>query len=667
MIRHLYFKIGSNQERHTNGPSGNLNGVGAKVSIYHDGRQQYQEYTPYRGYQSTMTSVLYFGLGDYSTVDSIIIIWPDGLEQMIDKVKADSTILISHEDAIARTSSQILSEAHFTEVSKTLGLDYLHQEDDFVDFKLQPLLPHKHSQNGPGMAVGDINGDGYEDVYIGGASNYTGQFYTQNSEGTFQKHTQELDPIYEDMGVLLFDADGDQDLDLYVVSGGSSTPPHLGRYVDRIYINNGLGTFTKNSSALPDIRSSGSCVVGADYDHDGDIDLFVGGRIVPGAYPTVPQSYLLRNDSRGSTVKFTEVTPAELSHVGMVTDARWTDYDNDGWADLMIVGEFMPVTCFKNEEGQLSKSLVVTHSSGWWQSITPGDYDMDGDMDYVLGNLGLNARYKTSPEEPLCVYAKDFDKNGRIDPILCQYTNGENHIIHARSTLISQINAMRVRFKTHEDYASSSFDRSFLKEELEDALVLKTATFANSYLENKGGGIFKLEPLASEFQIAPMYGMIALDYNLDGHLDILGGGNSFAAETSIGRYDAGKGLLLEGDGDEGFVKIDGSSSGVHIPGDTKGLVRMLLADNSPIYVSSRNQNTLKTFKPQGGHSKNIIDLDGDDAYALIKWSDGRERRDEFYYGQTYLSHSSRVMEVVSDVDTVEIFKNTGTSRIYDFR
>jgi hypothetical protein len=642
------------------GAIGNQEGIGAKVSIYTNGKKQFSEHSLYRGYESTVSQEMHFGVGDATEIDSLVVVWVDGKRAVQKAVPVNQTLTLNYQQAVQKAAILPAQKKSFEECAGAKGLRYKHQEIDFIDFKVQPLLPHKHSQNGPGIAVGDINGDGLEDAYIGGSSDYHGYFFIQNENGTFRTQPHTIDSIYEDMGVLLFDAEGDGDLDLYVVSGGSSSPPKFNKYQDRLYINDGRGNFTYHPTALPKENESGASVVAADYDKDGDLDLFVGGRVVPGNYPVSPKSFLFRNDSQAGSVKFTDITPESLSEIGMVTAALWTDYDDDSWLDLLLVGEFMPITFFKNENGKIqSSSCRIKNSSGWWNSLAGGDFDQDGDIDYVVGNLGLNSRYKTSSKEPLCIYASDYDKNGRIDPVLCQYIQGENYVTHPRSQLIEQINAMRVRFKTHEDYANSPFDKSFLKEEIEQAYIVKAETFASIYLENKGGGTFTAKDLPIPAQVAPLFGMVAEDFNQDGYLDVLIVGNSYATETAIGRYDALKGLLLQGDGRGHFQVIPASESGFFIDSDAKGLAKLMDVHGQVLYMVTSNQDSLKVFQRTAFQPSQVIDIPPTAVYAILELENGKKVKQEFYHGHTYLSQSSRKISLSEKVRKASLFDYQG--------
>ena len=364
---------------------------------------------------------------------------------------------------------------------------------------------------------------------------------------------------------------------------------------------------------------------------------------------------MLINRSEEGTIKF-EPLKGEWNHSGMVTDALWTDFDDDGWVDLFIVGEFMPLTLFKNHRGTLRpwNQSNLSKTNGWWNSITAGDFDRDGDTDYIMGNLGLNSRYRATIDEPLCIYNKDFDNNGTIDAIISRYIKGENYITHSRDDLVKQIRNMQSRFTTYESYATANFSESFLKEELEDALVLKSVVFEHTYLENKGSGTFAIRRLPIETQQAPIYGALAQDFDSDGFLDVLMTGNSYATEASTGRYDALNGLYLKGDGRGNFESIDASASGFHQPNDAKGLATLNVSGAKYI-LSATNNDSLRVFVNQRNASLQIKPMPLD-TYALIKDSKGNVSKHEFYNGNGYLSSSSRILDIPlhNAIDTIDV-------------
>ena len=403
-------------------------------------------------------------------------------------------------------------------------------------------------------------------------------------------------------------------------------------------------------------------MVACDYDKDGDLDLFVGGRVTPGSYPLSPKSYLLKNNG-GS---FVDVSREELplqGKAGMVTTALWTDYDNDGWIDLMLSGEFMPVTFIKNQKGRLAASspVVIEHSKGWWNSITAGDFDEDGDVDYIIGNLGLNTRYKASATEPLCIYAKDFDKNGRLDPVMCYYVQGKNYVYPTRDEMIKQIPAMRGRFQSYKDFASVTFEESFTKKELSDAYVVKSECFESSYLQNMGNGKFERKALPLQCQFAPLFGMLTGDYNNDGHLDVLLTGNSYETEVSTGAYDALTGILLAGDGRGNFNVLNANTTGFKVDGDAKGMAQLYTAGNNLLVLTAINNAPLKTDEEK--NKKTSADINASDLYAIVQKKDGKKYKQEFYWGNSYLSNSSRrLMYNGAFVSSITVYDNKGGRR-----
>lgn len=646
-----------------NGDSLNKNGIGSKIFLYAGGKIQMQEINPYRGFESSVESIAHFGLGNTVKIDSVIVTWPDDTRQLLSTIGIDTVLIVSRNPTPGVRSTHIAGN-YVSEISNRLGINFVHRENDFVDFKIQPLVPHMHSRNGPGIAVGDINNDGLEDFFAGGAKDQAGCFFVQQTSGKFQMKLFEQHVECEDMGVLLFDANGDGYNDLYIASGGSEYKQGASEQQDRLYINDTKGGFVYSASALPNTRSSGSCVIANDYDKDGDLDLFVGGRVVPGRYPMPAKSYILRNDG-GRDVKFTDVTNSDapgLSDIGMVTSALWSDFDNDKYVDLVVTGEFMPVVFFKNAHGRFTQVKTDTAiKSGWWNSIAAADFDEDGDIDYVAGNLGLNSRLRASEKQPLCIYAKDYDKNGLLDPVMCFYVDGQNQIFATRDEMIRQINPMRARFSTYESYATANFDESFSSEEKNSAFVVKAECFESRYFENLGDGKFRTRSLPLQAQFAPLYGIVTGDFNGDGFIDILAAGNSYATEASTGRYDAMKGLLLAGDGKGNFTEDKIHSSGFRADGDVKSLAELYLKDGKSIVLVANNDSGIEAYQFTGDGQK-VISPRANDAFALIKKRSGKEYKREFYFGNNYLSGSSRKVKVGADVESVTFYDNMGNSR-----
>ncbi len=649
------------------GLSPNLQAIGAKVYIYTGSIMQMQEINPYRGFESSVDLMLHFGINQYKTVDSIKVLWPNGSGEVRKNITANQRLAIRYGKVNDYSSRKLASQfvnfnstGMFTDMTGTHGINYNHIENEFVDFKIQPLLPHMHSRLGPGLTTADINQDGLSDFYVGASAGHLGSLFIQHKDGNFTKKPLNQDSSCEDMGTLFFDADNDGDADLYVVSGSSEFLPKDSMLQDRLYINDGRGNFENTPHALPSTLSAGSCVVACDYDKDGYLDLFVGGRVSPGSYPLSPQSYLLKNKGGVFTDRSAELP--ESGRLGMVTSALWTDYDNDGWKDLMVTGEFMPVMFIKNELGKLNfrTPVILPHSSGWWNSITAADYDNDGDIDYVVGNLGLNSRHHASANEPLCIYAKDFDKNGRIDPVMCYYVQGKNYIYPSRDEVIKQMPAARGRFSTYNDFASVTFEESFTSDELKDATIVKSECMESSYFENKGNGVFDRKALPLLCQSSPIFGMLSADYNGDGNIDILITGNSNSTEASTGAYDAMNGMLLSGNGKGNFEVMNSRQTGLRTPGDMKGIASMRSADGSLLLLAAANSGLLQTFR-YARPGQQFYDVGSASEYAMVTFKNGRKMKQEFYWGDTYLSSSERLIWYTKEsISMIELYDAKGS-------
>lgn len=663
------------------GPDGNRAGYGAKVLLTAGGWRQYYDHSPYRGYLSTVENIAHFGLGAAETVDTLEVYWSDGKYQVLTEIPARQMVTVDYRNATAPSDLQEGNEAQpirpdhlFREVpSAVTGLDYRHVEAEVVDFKQTPLLPHKYSQNGPGLAVGDVDGNGMDDLFVGADQGVESKLYLQRRIGRFEAEDLAGSAAFEDMGALFFDADGDGDLDLYVVSGGSAEPAGSGVYRDRFYMNDGSGALSESSGALPEIVTSGSTVTAADYDGDGDLDLFVGGRVIPGEYPLPPRSYLLRNDSQGpGRPRFTDVTTTlapELAKIGLVTSALWTDFDGDHRVDLLVAGEWMPLTFLKNEGERftdVTPSTGMGDTSGWWNSLAAGDFDNDGDTDYVAGNLGLNSWYETSPEEPVRVAAHDFDGTGSVDPMLSHYLQGESYPVPSRDALIQQISVMKGRFESYAAYAEAAFNQVLTRSELAQAYRREALIFETSYIENQGDGRFAIRPLPIKAQFAPTYGMLVGEYTGDAYLDVLMVGNSYAPNTQTGWYDASVGLLLAGDGHGDFDDIAYQTSGFFVDGDAKAIAEVRLSENRSLIITSQNNDSLAVAdRNSNKDGRRYVRVDPGASYAILTLADGTKRKQEFYYGSTYLSQSSRSITVPSGATSVLVYDALGRKRALD--
>ncbi len=654
------------------GKQGNLQGIGSKIKVSTKTSNQYAQHFLSTGYESSIDSKIHFGLGQETEVEVVEIWWPDNQYQKLETIPSNQVLQINYDNA---SSEKALNQSSttkpwFTETTIILDTIFQHVEDDFVDFKLQPILPHMHSRNGPGVSVADINGDGLEDFYVGGAANNSGALYMQNKEGTFNYSKSSFESGPEDMGNLFFDANNDGHLDLYIVSGGAQLNDSI-VYQDHIYINDGLGNFIK-SNILPEIKSSGSTVNAVDFDKDGDLDLFVGARVNPGNYPMPVKSYLLENklNENGKEKQFKDISDQinGWDQLTMVTSALWTDYDNDGWLDLIVVGEFMAIEFFHNNKGKLERATHLTgltKTEGWWNSINGGDFDGDGDIDYILGNLGQNHKFNASSEEPLCIYANDFDKDGNIDPVMCYYNNGENYIAHSRDELISQINAMRSRFKTYKSYAETSFEKSFLPQELQESYVVKSHTFNSSYLENLGDGTFKLSVLPTMAQMAPIEGILIEDFNNDGFEDVILTGNSYATEVATGRYDALKGMVLQGNGNGSFTVLPLEKSGFVNDHDGSGLATIRNVNGVSYVIAANNNGPLKIFA-NNAYKERIpkINAEKGTQFATIYFDNGKQVKKEFYWGSGYLSSSTRSILIHEHIKEIKFSDAEKTKTVY---
>lgn len=593
----------SNKEKHylrlrLQGPNGNPDGIGAKITLYQGGKpSQFFQQKTVRGYLSSNEPIVHFGLGEATMVDSLLLQWPDGKYQVVNQVKADQVLAIDYTNAsqgrdfmphytpmLQEQSGSLMSEA------------FVHRENKYNEYADQVLLPHEFSRSGPFIATGDINGDGLQDYYVGGAKGQAGALYLQVN-GRFEKIKSEVleaDRDYEDMGCLFFDADGDADLDLYVVSGGSEFPEGSAQYQDRLYLNDGKAGFTKAS--LPVTMSSGSVVLAFDFDGDGDLDIFRGGEVVPHAYPYSPVSYLLQNEGGRFVNKTRELAP-ELEKIGMVKTALWADLDGDKKGELLVAGEWMPLQVFSFASGKardVSAKFGLDKTEGWWNRVVAHDIDGDGDLDLVAGNLGENYKFQASTKKPFEVYAGDIDGNGSNDIFLAKHLNDKMVPIRGRECTSQQCPMIAQKFPTYLSFAESDLQGILGKETLEKTLHRKAHLFSTVVWENRDGK-FVVHRLPMEAQLSTVNGIMVQDFDGDGIKDILLVGNKFDVEVETTAADASPGVLLRGQGNFSFSALKPLQSGFFVPYNVKDLQTLPLPDGQAILVSANN-DSLRIFK-----------------------------------------------------------------------
>jgi len=582
-----------------NGSPKNTFGIGAKVKAYCGKDLYFQEEMPVRGFQSSVDPVLNFGLGKNRTVDSIIIIWPDDKMQKIRNIKSNQTLLVNWKqaDSIWHDSSSIPQNKIFTPVKAPC---FIHKENEFNDFSVQALMPNYLSRQGPCLVKADVNKDGREDFFIGGAKGQPSAIFIQNKDGEFL-NKKELDIASDSSGEIVaaefFDADGDGNIDLYIAKGGYEFSENDIALQDHLYLNDGKGNFRNAFDALPEMRFSKGCVKAADIDGNGSMDLFVGGRVVPGKYPIAPESKILLNDGKGHFRDATaEVCPA-LRHIGMVTDALWIDLDGDDTKDLIIVGEFMPIKVFINHNGKLvdaSEQYIKFPSAGLWNKILAADFDNDGDLDLVIGNEGTNTQFKVKEEQPMTLYYKDFDNNGTIDPVLCYYIDGVSYPSASRDDITDQVPSLRKKFIQYHAYADATITDLFTPEQLKDAGFLRAEIMKTIFLENRGKNGFVLKELPREAQYAPVYAMAAEDINHDGKMDVILTGNNSWTRIKFGRYRANHGVVLLGDGNNNFSYVPQRQTGLNIREDIRSVCVVKSGNSKEIFFGA-NDSPLKAY------------------------------------------------------------------------
>jgi enediyne biosynthesis protein E4 len=578
------------------GPVHNPFGLGGIVFARTGKVSQKQELTLTRGYQSSLPPVIHFGLGKNQVIDEIRVIWPDGREQSLQNIKADMMISLRYEDA-AKGDSMPATIPGFRDITAVSGIDFVHREDNFDDFKSESLLPYRISRQGPALAAGDVNGDGLEDFFVGNGSGFEAACYIQTKRGAFEKLDGPwvTDSKFEDTGAMMFDADGDNRTDIYVVSGGNKIR-NEDEYNDRLYLNTTRG-FIK-SNALPAIKKSGKCVCAADIDGDGDMDLFAGGRLIPGKYPQPASSYILRNNGlKNGQLKFEDVTAdvaPGLMNAGLVTDAMWIDFDEDGDTDLIIVGEWMRIRFFENNSGKFTEvtdKLGFHNTTGWWNSIHGTDVDQDGDIDFIAGNLGLNYKYRS--DQSFEIFSNDFDLNGRNDIVLAFQENGVRYPANGFDATVGQIPVIGQRYLTFDAFAKATLEDIYGKKILDASLSYKVNTFGSVWIENKGKGKFLIHDLSNRAQLSSINDIA--DISFMGKSFVIGG-NLYNSEVQTPRNDASVGLVMKYDKDSGMYAVPPSESGLMVKGQVSHILQIKLATGKNALVFGINGEALKLIE-----------------------------------------------------------------------
>ena len=645
---------------------------GSKLTIYYNNKKQAHSLISGRGYLSKTEDVIHFGLGKNSEVDSVLVNWVGGKNQIFMDLKINSLNILEFKENLEGIKLYNNLSPMFYDSSRESRILYKNKDIDFIDFNIQRTIPHKFSQYGPVLSVGDINGDGLEDLLIGSSRSYEEQLFIQKPDGTFKSekiNLKENNKLHEeDSGIALFDADNDNDLDIYISHGSSQYSKSSKLYEDVLWINDGSGKFDIKKDALPKNNSNGSAVKICDFDKDGDLDLFVASRVSPQNYPKSDKSFLLENITDNDMVKFIDSTEKIFGDIdfGMVSDFVWSDFNNDNWIDLIIASDWSELRFFKNNKGQLEeiKKTGIENFSGWWNSINVTDLDNDGDSDYIVGNFGENSYLRASASEPITLTAKDFDSNGSIDPFISYYLRDsigirKNFIYHPMEDVIKQFTGIRKKYNSFGSFGEETMDEIFDSNTLKDAIIKKSTWMKSSWVENLGNNKFRMHSLPIQAQWAPVYSIISHDFDDDSFQDLMVVGNDYGVETKQGRADALNGLIFKNKKGKGFSFVDIDKTNLFIDKDAKSLVKLSVKDEYLLYISSQNNDSLKVYREKNNKKNKVFNWEINEQTLRVYYDSENYRFVERNSQNSFQSQSSEKIFVSNKTEKIDFYNSSG--------